>query len=210
MYNFPQIPATKRSLSSRKPVHGFGINDSDYMVQPVINGKQIKCPIYFIWNGMIERCYSIKSRDRYPTYIDCSVSNEWMRFSKFKEWAIKQDWEGKHLDKDILFTDNKIYSKKACLFVTRDLNNLLASRENDRGSLPIGVRDDHGRYQARCNANKKSVTIGTFKTQQKAHAAYLKFKSNHVHEIALQQTDERLKQALIRISGEIARGEYYQ
>lgn len=48
---FVRAPASKTSLSLRKPVQGVGINDSDY--KTLNNG--IFCPIYRKWRSMIEQ-----------------------------------------------------------------------------------------------------------------------------------------------------------
>jgi len=56
-------------------VHGFGINDADYAVQPKVNGKQVSCHVYKTWQGMIRRCYSSEWHKRYPTYVGCYVCN---------------------------------------------------------------------------------------------------------------------------------------
>jgi len=37
----------------------------------------------------------------------------------------RQDWEGKHLDKDILIPGNKIYSPDRCIFVSSLINLLI-------------------------------------------------------------------------------------
>lgn len=214
MYNFPQITATKKSLSLRRSICGVGINDSAHQIRLIINDIAVTCPIYVIWSSILNRCYSKKFQEKNPTYKGCRISEEWKSFVNFKTWVLTQDWDGKELDKDIIKTNNKTYSKDLCIFVSNNMNALLCDRAADRGVFPPGVSlqrmVNRNRYQARCNVNGNRMHIGTFDTPEQAHAAYLKFKSNHVHEIALQQTDERLKQALIRISGEISRGEYYQ
>ena len=97
-------------MNPRKLVCGVGINDADYAVVEwetigYVNGKQNQkrvweCPYYKVWGSMLKRCYSDKYQERYQTYKGCTVSEEWLTFSNFKNWMEKQDWEGKHLDKE--------------------------------------------------------------------------------------------------------------
>jgi len=201
---FIEKPANKTSISGRKTILGVGINDADYVTQDHTGDKIKTCPFYRRWKNMLQRCYSEKFQKQYPTYKDCSVCDEWLLFSTFKNWMIKQDWQGKHLDKDILITGNKIYSPETCLFVTLAINNILLERQNDRGALPLGVSlcDRRKRYAVKRRYKGKYVQIGTYMTTEEASQAYDKFKSKIVHETALEQS-EPLRSALIRISKEI-------
>lgn len=120
-------------LGVPKLVCGVGINDADYVFQKwetiIVNGKRKQkliweCDFYRTWKSMLARCYSIKTQERQPTYKGCSVSDEWLTFSVFKNWMEKQDWEDKQLDKDLLFEGNKVYSSETCVFVTRMVSTL--------------------------------------------------------------------------------------
>lgn len=215
MKEFQIKPLSPHSKRYNSTVCGVGINNSNYQVQPVIDGKKIQCPIYTIWHNMIKRCYSKKTQEHRPTYIGCSVSDSWLSFMSFRAWVIDQNYKGKHLDKDILVSGNKIYSEETCIFVSRNINSLLSDRKSNRNGTPAGVVIDKtmkgGRkYVAQCTANGEHVSLGHYHSTEEAHQAYLEFKSIHVVNIAIKQTDPRLKGALIRISGEILRGEYYQ
>ena len=186
MTDFIEIPASKKSLSFRRLIHGVGINDADYMTNPEINGKTITCPYYRAWSAMIQRAYSDRYHKVRPTYIGCSVVKEWRVFSNFRDWMEKQDWQGKQLDKDILIADNKEYSQNACIFVNQPINCLLTDSAAARGELPQGVllRRDSGKYRARCSVNGKKRSIGQFNTIPEAEYAYLTFKSELIRKTA--------------------------
>ena len=183
---FIEIPVSKISIAQRKSICGKGINDSDY---------HVRCPYYVIWSSMISRCYS--GRD--INYIDCTVCDEWLLFSNFRQWMETQEWEGKELDKDIIVPGNKIYSPETCVFVFSGLNNLLCDRKLDRGKYPIGVvhHKKSGKFQSRCKVNGIDKHIGLYTTVNEATIAYRNFKSSLVLEIANKQTDNRVKQGLI-------------
>ena len=194
-----------------KLVYGVGINDVDYVVERkettgYVNGKQKQklvwfCPYHRTWKDMLKRCYSTKFQERWPTYKGCSVSEEWLRFSNFKMWMEKQDWEGLQLDKDLLFEGNKVYSKETCTFVTRGVNLFITDRGNDRGEWLIGVCWDKrvGKFRSRCSNpfTKKQEYLGYFTCEEEAHQAWLIRKLELANELADIQTDERVARALI-------------
>ena len=197
--------------SKPRLVYGVGINDADYVVQEFesigcVDGKQKRkqiwiCPYYSVWKHMLERCYSSKYQDKYPTYIGCSVSEDWLTFSNFRSWMEKQDWEGKQLDKDLLFEGNKVYSADTCVFVTQMVNSFTIDRGNDRGEWLIGVCWHKGanKLMSRCSNpfTKKRENLGYFTSELEAHQTWLKRKLELAYELAAIQTDERVAKALI-------------
>lgn len=187
-------------IAMRKLVCGVGLNDADYEVARIFNGKYSVCPFYARWSYMIRRCYCSKFHKKQPTYAGCTVCDEWLTFSNFKAWMEKQDWQGKELDKDLLFVGNNIYSEKTCVFIGRSLNNFVTDRGSKRGLWPIGVvfNKSVGKLQSRCRNpfSDKTDHLGTFTCPHEAHQAWRKRK----HEIACQladlQDDPRIANAL--------------
>lgn len=198
-------------MKPRKLVCGVGINDADYVTKRhetvgYVNGKQKRklvweCPYHRTWKSMLARCYSEKLQERSPTYKGCSVSEEWLTFSSFKAWMESQDWEGKELDKDLLFEGNKIYSPDTCVFVSGVVNLFTIDRGYDRGEWLIGVHWDkqQEKFRAQCSnpfAGKQEY-LGRFTSEQEAHNAWRKRKLELAHELAAIQTDPRVAKALI-------------
>jgi hypothetical protein len=183
-----------------KLVQGVGINDSDYKVQPRLNGKVVFCPFYRAWLNMINRCYCPKSVARNPTYLGCSVISEWLTFSCFRGWMIKQDWLGKHLDKDLLIPGNKLYSPETCVFIPASINKFLTDRPLHRGEWPLGVYLEHrtNKFRAGCKNpfTKKNVKLGRFTSAEHAHKAWRQHKHELACQLAEQQSDTRVAEAL--------------
>jgi len=73
MEDFLEVPASKKSLAKRKPVLSVGINDADYITEHRIKGKQLRCPFYRTWVGVLERCYADFAHTKYPTYQGCTI-----------------------------------------------------------------------------------------------------------------------------------------
>ena len=111
-----------------KKVYNFGINDCErgWCSKNETNKKFYKC-----WCHMLERCYSEKWHEKYPTYKDCYVCDRWLKLSNFVEDLPKIDnynlWlenkEKYELDKDIKSDGkNKCYCLEECMFVTKKEN----------------------------------------------------------------------------------------
>lgn len=195
---FIEIPANKKSILQRGVVYGFGINDSDYLTMSTINGVRSYCPFYVKWVDMLKRCYSPEFSYKNPSYIGCYVCDDWGYFSRFKEWMKNQDWQGKHLDKDLLIQGGKLYSPLTCLFVNQEINKLLNKREASRGAYPQGVTfaKTRKKYKAKVNYNGKTVSIGYYDTPELASEAYKAAKYKIIKQVALKQI-EPLQSALL-------------
>lgn len=183
-----------------KLIYGVGINDADYPVQPIVNERQIACLVYQTWKRMIQRCYDANFQESNPTYIGCSVCDEWLTFSNFKLWMDAQDWRNKQLDKDLLLKGNKIYSPKSCVFVDSMTNRFATDSGSARGEWPIGAYFDvkAGKFKSQCcnPFAKKQEHLGYFTCPVQAHLAWKRRKHELACQLADLQTDERVANAL--------------
>lgn len=196
---FKEILISKASISQRGLVYGAGVNDAPYKTKyRNDNGEMVRCPYYSRWSHLLRRCLSHSFKSKNPTYQDCSICKEWLLFSSFKAWMIKQDWQGNELDKDIIIPGNKLYSPETCLFVNSEVNNIILSRSNKRGEYKQGVVKvaGSGSYRARCKVNGKDKHIGTFKTENEAFQAYKDFKYSLIAELASRQ-NSKVRKALL-------------
>ena len=199
------------NMKPKKLTYGVGINDADYVTQKneiigYVDGKRKqkvvwRCPYHRAWEHMLERCYSTKYQEKQPTYKGCSVSDEWLVFTSFKSWMMAQDLEGKHLDKDLLFDRNKVYSADTCVFVSQTVNSFTIDSGASRGKLLIGVdwNKAAGKFKSQCSnpITKKREHLGYFTCELEAHQAWLKRKLELAHELAAIQEDPRVAKALI-------------
>lgn len=203
---FIERAASSHSLLLRKLVYGVGVNDSDYITTyKSKGGKYLTCPYYKRWKGMLERCYSPKCQIKHPTYKGCSVSKDWLLFSSFKAWMEKQDWRGKYLDKDIIYLNNKIYSPASCIFISREINNLLTDCRAAKGEYPQGVSWHKvvGKYVALCCRRGKQSHLGYFLNPEQAERCYCIHKADYILTLAATQestSQPKLQQALINHS----------
>lgn len=127
-----------------RTVYGVGyVGQGEYTT--VKNGKHSKT--YKVWTSMLQRCYSEKTLELNNTYLGCSVSDDWCNFQIFAKWFDENYYEIKgervELDKDILFSGNKIYSSNTCLFVPQRINKLFRQNSNIRYKKYIEIIDGY-------------------------------------------------------------------
>lgn len=64
----------------KKLIFGVGINDWNTPVRK--DGKLIK--EYYLWSGVIQRCYSETFQKRQPAYKGVTCSEDWLTLSNFE------------------------------------------------------------------------------------------------------------------------------
>ena len=193
-----------------KLVFGVGVNDLGYRTQveeelPKNGGERVReivfrCKYYAAWTRMLERCYSNKFLESYPSYIGTSVCSEWLSATAFRKWMEQQDWNGKCLDKDIISPKSKLYSHDTCAFVLKATNSFVTARDASRGDYPVGVNlcKRTGKYYASCRNpfTGKKENLGYFSTPEEAHEAWRKRKHDLAQRVAATESDPRVVEAL--------------
>jgi len=133
-------------------------------------------PAYRSWSDMLQRCYGVSCQARCPTYVGCTVADEWHNFQVFAEWFYRQAFgmvKGFALDKDLIVFGNKNYSAQTCSFVPQSVNKLLLDSGAARGNLPQGVRAHRKQFVARAYLDGKACHLGTHITPEAASRAYV-------------------------------------
>lgn len=165
---------------------------------------------YRCWAHILERCTNPKGRIA-RVYKDCKICDEWLEYTKFKEWYNSQIGHNSKydVDKDLL-GDGKLYSPDTCCLLPRSLNSMIVNRVDKNRELPTGVYKNGNAYIARaCTGTKdiKSVVLGTYPTPEEAHQAYCDFRSKRIAETAQSyydkgELDERAYKAIINLKVE--------
>ncbi len=175
--------AVKANQTKRgKNILKYGVATNDLVGTKGYRSRD--CPYYLRWHDLLKRCLCKITKKKLPSYKDATICEEWLVFSNFKSWMEGEDWEGNHLDKDILIKGNKHYSPENCVFVRPEINTFLIDRRGDRGDLALGVTScSNGKYIASVNNpfTKLNENLGRFPTEMLAHFAWKKRK----HELAV-------------------------
>lgn len=144
---------------------------------------------YAAWIAMLVRCYSEGFLKKHPSYVGCSVCEEWHNFQNFAEWYTREDEYGKgyHLDKDVLVNGNKIYSPKTCCLIPAEINCFFSSIKDESRELPTGVtKTKNGTFKVKMSSMGKKKYLGTYKTLEEASYVYSNAKGIRAKELALE------------------------
>lgn len=166
--------------------------------------EEKKC--WKIWHDMLCRCYSDAYHIKRPTYIGCSVCEEWQKLSVFKQWFNEHYVGGWVLDKDILVKGNKTYSPETCCFVPQEINTLFIKRNALRGELPIGVTKNGNHYIPQISKFGRMVRGTTCRNINDAFAQYKEMKELYIKQLADKYRDQlepRVYEALYNYQVEI-------
>uniref|UniRef100_A0AAU8GIX4 HNH endonuclease n=1 Tax=Salmonella phage vB_SEnST11_KE23 TaxID=3161174 RepID=A0AAU8GIX4_9CAUD len=162
----------------KRLVYGVGLNDEEnQQVIGRVGGRVVRIstdPLYTRWVGILQRSYSDTWKKKYNSYEGCVVCDEWLVYSKFKQWfldkSLGKDASGYDIDKDLLFPGVKIYSPLTCCLIPRYLNRCLVRRGSS--DLFTGVIPRNNKFAAQIFVGSKKVWLGTFNTKREAHQAW--------------------------------------
>lgn len=172
--------------SIKNPFHnrilGRGyFGDGEYTAR--VDGKMTKC--YNNWFNMFNRCYGEKTT---LPYSKVEVDEKWNDYQVFAKWyyenydeTLMKGWD---LDKDLLSSENKIYSENTCVFLPQEINALLATNIPSYTGYPRGVYPKDGKFQSAIQKYGKSIYLGFFDTPEEAHKVYMKAKKEYLIEVS--------------------------
>ena len=166
-------------LASRQRIYGVGVNDADYVTQPI---HGLRCPYFDRWHSMLRRCYSsAQSVRKFKTEL-VHVESSWQKFSNFKSWMEHQDWREKCLDKDWIGTGT-LYSAHTCVFLPQTANTFL--QESAQNGLPLGVFEKFSdgrvnKFVSQIHTSQGKKHLGVFSTASSAHRAWKNAKLGEV------------------------------
>lgn len=145
--------------------------------------------LYYIWYGMLTRCYSKKYQSKYPTYKGCVVVDRWHNFQLFCQDIVKMpnySKKGFELDKDLRKLGNKTYGPAYCSFVPQQINAIFGSSTKENKTGHLGIKRSKSRVKPYILTIKRNgVTYTkTFCSPKKAYKYYLKLRLKHVHTVA--------------------------
>ncbi|MGL6175196.1 MAG: hypothetical protein ACRC1P_11375 [Cellulosilyticaceae bacterium] len=169
-------------------VHGVGfLGDGEFAMcenkKETMEGK--------VWANIMHRCYDKGYAKRRPTYIECTVCDEWHNFQNFAKWYNDNKWTNTDLipDKDILCHGrNKVYSPDTVLLVDKRINMIFIKSDARRGRYPIGVTFNKKKFISQCcTFDGETICkryLGSFDTPEEAFQVYKLFKENYIKQVA--------------------------
>tara|TARA_B100001989_G_scaffold177700_1_gene128644 strand:+ start:198 stop:866 length:669 start_codon:yes stop_codon:yes gene_type:complete len=190
------------------------------------------CPMYYKWKAILarteNRCPSII--EEFPNYKDCTLDPRWHTYSVFKEWVESfDDWENKHIDKDLLVEGNKHYGPDTCLMVRGIVNAAYKKFVPQKNGLPTGI--DYNPYYLKQKSKNPNTTyekkyrvqiniltknpdntisskrthLGFFRTLDEALFARGKTRLEQMKVVVETETDEIVRNAIIKRESKIAK-----
>lgn len=176
-----------RSGAVRNPnaagVFGEGIRGTD-LVESALDKR-----IERIWRTMLSRCYdeNNKAKGNLPTYKGCIASENFKRFSFFKDWYKSQVGAESNfqIDKDLLAGDQKQYHEDTCLLVPREINAFLTTVKKKDSNDPVGVREIYkGRHRVLMTIGGVTQHKGVFDSAEEAFSVYKQLKEAYARVLA--------------------------
>lgn len=143
---------------------------------------------YRVWVDIFIRCYDENYREKFPTYVDCEICDEWLCYANFEKWYNENYYEINNermsLDKDILVKGNKIYSPDTCIFVPQKINVLFTNKKNNKRKYPIGVFREKDRFVSQVSIGNRRYLKSRHKTPEEAFYAYKERKEKLIKQVA--------------------------
>jgi len=153
---------------------------------------------------MLHRCFDEKFKIKWPTYKECTCSENFEVFQYFAKWMSEQQGFSPkcHLDKDLLKPGNKHYSEALCVLLPHEVNTLLIHKRLPTRGIATGVFFDikRNKFVAQVNRKGRYEMIGRYESEEDAEVAYSNAKKAEIQRVAEEfkfSLDPRAYNALI-------------
>lgn len=154
-----------------------------YMGRGKYNAKD-NFNIYQKWLNMLQRCYSEKCENQYPTYKNVTVCKEWHNFQNFAKWFEENHTEDWDLDKDLLSKEDKQYSPDTCCFIPTEINASIITLNRQGGKYPLGVYKRANKYWTKVCMGGEIFHYGSYDTPEDAFEKYKSEKISYIKSLA--------------------------
>lgn len=151
---------------------------------------------YEKWQSILERTNCPKYKEKFPTYKDVMVCDEWKCFQNFAKWH-EENWKpymdnSWDLDKDIKVRGNKIYSPKTCSFVPKSINYVFVKKVIKNKQLPTGVvyNTRNNCFMVNISLEGKPKSFSPYITLEEAFEKYKFEKEKYIKRLADQWRDK--------------------
>lgn len=156
--------------------------------------------LYRAWTAMLCRCFD--SSKQKASYKNCLISDEFLDFQKFASWATTQigsNQEEFQLDKDLLSSEEKIYSRSTCVFIPKKINMAITYGGRDKNSGLIGVVKIGNYYCAHVGTACKRKYISGFNSPESASEFYKFAKEERIRVLAMRYKDRIDQRAYLEL-----------
>jgi len=155
--------------------------------------ENLRRKVYSLWSCIVGRTLREGYVDKYNTYSDVTLCEQWHNFQVFCKWVNENEYFHSkfQLDKDLLIRGNREYSPDACCFLPQELNVVINVNYNTGNGLPVGVNvkgDIY--YEAALSYKGSRKLLGQFNTIQEASDVYVEAKEAYVKELAHKWKDK--------------------
>lgn len=146
-----------------------------------VQENKVTCEAFKRWKGLLQRCYSksYSNKGRYEKR-GCYVAEEWLDYQNFADWFYKNVKEGWEIDKDLY--KSICYSKETCVFLPKEINNLLTEYTEDRDGVTFHKKV--GMYQVQLSSSDFPRHKGFFSDIEVAREVYRRERDSLIHYLA--------------------------
>lgn len=150
------------------------------------NSKGIRTVEYSMWTSMMDRCYG--EREQYSSYVDnTEVCGEWLNFQNFSEWFNQNKYdignERLHLDKDIQYEGNRIYSPYHCILIPQILNEQFKHHSGREKQIDVDLPYTIKRSGKRYSVSYRGYSLGKYNSVDECVSIYLAEKKKYLQEL---------------------------
>ena len=145
-------------MPKRSLIYGIGVNDLS-----IVNNKD---HFYDTWFNVVKKCNNQSYKVKCQYFQDSFLSNDWVKFSSFKKWMLRQEWSNRIINHRIIDPYNNEFSSDKCCFIPKELTYLFRERHNPKpNGMPYGIfKTPENKFMIRFYYKGESLYLGIYES----------------------------------------------